>query len=114
GGDGMFQDSEYRFPKNLVEIDALPMVQHVIGAVSDLLTQGSQLACAVRRDENQQCHTGDVIRLLEPSTVVVEVPAETGGAACTALLAIEHLDLDDELLIMNGDQIVVADLPDII
>lgn len=114
GGDAVFKEAGYRFPKNLVEIDARPMVQHVIDAVHDLLADGSQLTCAVQREENQQFHTGDVIRLLEPATVVVEVPAATKGAACTALLAIEHLDPDDDLLVLNGDQIVVAELPAIV
>jgi dTDP-glucose pyrophosphorylase len=44
----------------------------------------------------------------------VQVESATAGAACTALLAIEHIDLDDELLIANGDQVIVADLPGVI
>jgi dTDP-glucose pyrophosphorylase len=114
GGETEFLEAGYRFPKNLIEIDARPMVQHVVEAVEGLLRLGSQLTCAVQREENQQYHTGDVIRLLEPRTVVVEIPSATQGAACSALLAIEHLDPDDELLLVNGDQIVVADLPAVI
>jgi dTDP-glucose pyrophosphorylase len=114
GGDEAFKDPGYRFPKNLLEIDARPMVQHVIESVQGLLVDGGHLACAVQRDEDQQFHTGDVIRLLEPRTVVVQVPGATQGAACTALLAIEHLDLDDELIVLNGDQVLMADLPAIV
>jgi dTDP-glucose pyrophosphorylase len=51
-----------------------------------------------------------VLRLLSPTCVVVVAETQTSGAACTALLAIEHIDTDDPLVIANGDQIIDADL----
>jgi dTDP-glucose pyrophosphorylase len=40
----------------------------------------------------------------------LEVRGNTAGAACTALLAIEHINNDQPLVIMNGDQIIETNL----
>ena len=71
---------------------------------------GGKLLCLVRQDENSQYHTGDVLKLLAPETTVLDVAEPTAGAACTALLAVEYLNNDEPLLIMNGDQIITADV----
>jgi dTDP-glucose pyrophosphorylase len=51
-----------------------------------------------------------VVKLLVPDAVVVSVPTLTGGAACTALLAVDQILNDDPLVILNGDQILDVDL----
>jgi dTDP-glucose pyrophosphorylase len=113
GGSEAFEEAGYLYPKNLVEIDGLPLAQRVIDSVIGLRRYGSKFVCLVQTEEDQQYHTADVIRLLVPDAVVVEVPAPTAGAACTALLAIEHIGGEEPLLIANGDQILAADLTSI-
>ncbi|MBV9945683.1 MAG: NTP transferase domain-containing protein, partial [Myxococcales bacterium] len=121
GSDQAFQDAGYLYPKNLVEIDGLPLVQRVIERLAPLCRGGSalgggspreggRLVCCVNEAEDRQHHTGSVIQLVEPSATVVRVHAKTGGAACTALLAVEHVGGDEPLCVVNGDQIVEADL----
>jgi dTDP-glucose pyrophosphorylase len=106
GGDTAFEVAGQPYPKNLVEIEGDPLAQRVIQSLDLLGAAENRLICAIRRDENLRWHTGDVIRLLQPGATVIEVPAETGGAACTALLAIDHIAEDEPLLIYNGDQII--------
>lgn len=110
GRSDAFKEAGYEFPKNLVEIDGAPLVQRVIEGLSCLRGPGTQLIYAVRRDENRRFHTNRVLHLLDPSGVVVEVVGDTGGAACTALLAIEHINNDQPLLIINGDIVLDYDL----
>jgi dTDP-glucose pyrophosphorylase len=115
-GEGdAFRDAGYLYPKNLVEIDGLPLVQRVIDSLRPLLSHAEhRFIFLVPEEENRQYHTGDVIRLLVPDAVVVEVHKPTAGAACTALLAIEEMAAAEPLLIVNGDQVVDADLSVII
>ena len=110
GGSDAFKEAGYLYPKNLAEIDGEPLAQHVIASLKGLLDGGGKLLCMVRQDENSQYHTGEVLQLLAPETTVLDVSEPTAGAACTALLAVEYLNNDEPLLIMNGDQIVTADL----
>ena len=114
GSSDAFKEAGYLYPKNLVEIEGLPLVQQVINRLAPLLCPENSIIFLVRQEENQQYHTGEVIRLLIPSAIIVEVVEPTAGAACTALLAIEHILSEEPLLITNGDQIVQADIGQII
>lgn len=110
GDSQRFEQAGYAFPKNLVEIDGTALVERVVSCLVPLTDAGAHLIFIVRRSEAEAFHTGDVLRLLAPNATVVTVPSLESGAACTALLAIEHIDPEAPLLIYNGDQIVARDL----
>jgi dTDP-glucose pyrophosphorylase len=114
GADEAFREAGYVFPKNLVEIDGLPLAQRVLGQLAPLTAAGHRLICCIKQDEDRQYHTGEVIHLLEPDAVIVKIPGGTAGAACTALLAIEAIDAEQPLLILNGDQILFEDLATVV
>ena len=65
----------------------------------------------LRREETLRHHTDRVARLLCPAVTVLDVANSTAGAACSALLAVEYIDNDEPLVITNGDQVILADLP---
>jgi dTDP-glucose pyrophosphorylase len=68
----------------------------------------------IRDEEQRRHHSGDVIRLLVPQAQVITVPKLESGAACTALHAVGHIEPAEPVLIFNGDQVVQADLPEIV
>lgn len=110
GSSAGFKEAGYNFPKPLIEIAGKPLVQHVIEHLSPLVQQGARLIFLVRHEDNQRYHISAVIKLLAPTSEVREVRGETGGAACTALLAVDLIGQPEPLLVINGDQIVEADL----
>lgn len=110
GRDDAFKEAGYLYPKNLTEISGRPLVEHVVEALRPLREVGARFHFLVRADENRRFHTGDVLKLLVPDAVILEVHEPTAGAACTALLAIEQINSQVPLLICNGDQVVHADL----
>ncbi len=114
GGSEAFADAGHPFPKNLVEIDGLPLVERVIEQIVPLHQLGHRVICTLLQEEARRFFTSSVVRLLVPDAVVLEIPAPTGGAACTALLAVEHIDNEDALLILNGDQLIRTDLGDVL
>ncbi len=110
-----FTDAGFAYPKNLIEIAGLPLAQRVLDQLTPLKTLGSRLICVIRHDENRQYHTGAVIKLIDPTAQLVELKNNTSGAACSALLAVEHINSSDPLLIINGDQLLLdVDLPDVV
>lgn len=109
GRDQPFQEAGYIYPKNLVEIDGAPLVQRVIEGVAPLDGPDTRLVCVIPKAENRRHHTGRVIQLIRPGAIITETNGATGGAACSALLAIAHIDRDAPLVIVNGD--IVIDHP---
>lgn len=115
GSSQAFKDAGYLYPKNLVDIGGRPLVQRVLEHLKPLSALQARFICVLRHDENRRHHTGQVIRLLEPSAQLVEVTGNTSGAACSALLAVDMINNDDPLLIVNGDQLLLeVDLPSVV
>lgn len=108
GSNELFQKHGFAFAKPLVEIDGRPLVEHAWACLKGL--QPRQMIFVVRKEDDVRFHLGDMLVLLDPGARVVRSEGETAGAACTALLAIEHIDNDDELVIANGDQVFTNDV----
>jgi dTDP-glucose pyrophosphorylase len=114
GDSGAFEVAGHPYPKNLVEIDGLPLVQRVVENLRPVVESADRAIFLVQQAEDRQFHTGDVIRLLVPSADVIAVPTLESGAACTALHAIGHIGRDEPLLVVNGDQILDVDLAGVV
>ena len=106
GSSQAFKEAGFGYPKNLAEIAGKALVQHVLEALAPLKADGARFICVIRREENLRHHTGKVIQLMDPDCVLVEIPEKTAGAACSALMAADHIDSQEPLVIINGDQII--------
>jgi dTDP-glucose pyrophosphorylase len=112
GSNEAFKNAGYVYPKNLIEIKGVPLLQH---AVEKLVSAGltitdNKFIFLIRKEESRHFHTAAVLQLISPSAKVIEVPQPTAGAACTALLAIDHINNDEPLVIVNGDIILQTNL----
>lgn len=112
GSDEAFRQHGYAYAKPLVEIAGRPLVQHIFDPLREV--PGGRAIFVIRKEDDLRFHLRDVLRLLDPAVEVIRADGPTAGAACTALLAIEYIDNEDELLIANADQILAFDLPGIL
>lgn len=105
-----FESSDYPFPKPLIEIDGKPMIQHLVENLSTIA--GEKRFIFVLRDEDcSRYHLDSTVRLLAGNdSIIIRLLNQTKGAACSALLAIDHIGNDEPLLIVNGDQVFDLDL----
>jgi dTDP-glucose pyrophosphorylase len=112
GGDDAFKDRGYPFCKPLTEIHGRPLLEHVWSCLHPL--RPDRFVFVIRKEDARRFHLHDVIRLTDPNAGIVQSEGPTAGAACTALLAIEHIHPDAELVICNGDQLFNRDLGEIV
>jgi dTDP-glucose pyrophosphorylase len=110
GSDEAFRQHGYAYAKPLIEIAGRPLVQHIFDPLRQV--PDGRAVFVIRKEDDQRFYLREVLRLLDPSVQVIRADGPTAGAACTALLAIEHIDNEDELLITNADQILAFDLPE--
>lgn len=104
GEGSRFAKEGFTFPKPLIDVGGKPMIQ----AVVENLTFDANYIFLVRK-EHLAKHSGlesTLNRITKGKTTIVEVDGLTEGAACTALLAREHINNEDDLLIANSDQII--------
>lgn len=100
-----FNIEDYFYPKPLIEILGKPMIQHVIENITQGVTFDNIIFVA-RQDECEKYHLDNTLNLLSPiKPTIVKLRADTQGALCSVLLAIEHINNDAPLVISNADQI---------
>lgn len=104
GEGSRFSKKGYQYPKPLIDVKGKPMIQRVV----ENINFGDEYIFLVRKK-----HFEDYPNLesnLKLSTQgkykIILVDSLTEGAACTALLAEELIDNDEDLLIANSDQLI--------
>jgi NDP-sugar pyrophosphorylase family protein len=108
GGDESFRKAGFLFAKPVIEIAGRPLVEHALAPLRAV--PEAEFVFVIRKEDDLRFHLGDVLRLLQPGARVIRADGETAGAACTALLAVEEIDAEDELVIANADQILDFDV----
>ena len=112
GSSELFINAGYSYPKPLIEIKGIPMIQHVTENIETIPGQ-SQFIFIIMEDETVKYHLDNTLRLLSPECEIVILKKGTRGGLCSVLMAIEKIDDDDQLIIVNGDQIIEEDFNDI-
>ncbi len=104
GEGSRFAKEGYQFPKPLIDVNGKPMIQKVV----ENLDFDAEYIFLVRKShlEKYSGLSETLIQITNKKCKIVIVDSLTEGAACTALLAKEFINNDEELLIANSDQIL--------
>jgi HAD superfamily hydrolase (TIGR01509 family) len=95
-----FANAGYTMPKPLIEVHNKPMLQMV---VENIGIKGKYIFI-VQKEHYEKYNLKYVLNLIAPHCEIVLCDGVTEGAACSILLAKEHFDNDNPLLIANSDQ----------
>lgn len=104
GAGSRFAKEGYTFPKPLIDVNGKPMIQKVV----ENLDFDCEYVFLVRKEhvEEYKGLTHTLERITNNRFKYVVVDELTEGAACTALLAEEYINDDEDLLIANSDQFI--------
>lgn len=102
-----FEEQGYSYPKYLLEIQNKPIIQRVVDSLKNI---GNNIICIIRKEDQEKFFLGDMMKILCPEVKIIMVENLTKGAVCTALFAIEDINNDEELLIINGDQLIKSNI----
>jgi HAD superfamily hydrolase (TIGR01509 family) len=102
GAGSRFEQAGYTFPKPLIDVNGKPMIQVVV----DNLNIDANFIYIVQKSHRSKYNLDSLLNLLTPNCKIVEVEGITEGAACSALLAKDHINNQDPLFFANSDQFV--------
>jgi len=108
GSSDLFQKAAYAYPKPLIEINGAPMIQLVIENISSI-ADPHQFIFIIKDEDAIKFHLDNTLRLLSAKCEVVKLKKNTKGGLCSVLMAIDKIEPDDKMLILNGDQIIHED-----
>lgn len=99
-------NAETGYIKSLQEIQRKTILQYVFESLQSL--EATSFNVVIKRKDVNRFHLDNVVKLLRPEARVIITEGETMGAACTCMLAVDHLDMDAPLLITGGDQLLTV------
>ena len=102
GAGSRFAQAGYTFPKPLIEVRGKPMIQVVV----ENLNIEANYIFLVQKEHYETYNLKYMLNLIAPGCKIVQVDGLTEGAACTTLLAKEHINNDAPLVMANSDQFV--------
>ena len=108
GRGSRFEKAGYSFPKPLIDVAGEPMISRVVKNLMPNNRKDIKFHFIVQKDHLDKYDLKNVLKLACAPyeftlTVINQV---TQGAACTVLLASEHFNNEDALMIANSDQII--------
>ncbi len=112
GKGSRFAQAGYTFPKPLIEIKGKPMIQIVVNNLKPGVEHRFIFIC--QKEHIDKYGMREFLNLISPGCTIIGIDRITEGAACTALLASDHIDNSDELVIANSDQYVQTKMDDFI
>jgi len=104
-----FPPAQYPYPVPLLEVNELPMIQYAIENLRRL-DPAAKFVFVTLKEDCRRFHLDRSLRLLAEGATVVALENATQGALCSCLMAIEHIDTEQPLVIANGDQFLDIDM----
>ena len=101
GAGSRFEKAGYTFPKPLIDVNGKPMIQ----LVTENLNIEARHIYIVQKSHYEKYNLQQLLNLISPECVIVQVDGVTEGAACTTLLAKQFINNDEPLVISNSDQV---------
>lgn len=104
GASAALPETEYI--KSLQEIERKTILQHVFEAIAPVSAE--HFVVVIKREFVNAYHLDNIVRLLRPDAEVVIAEGQTLGAACTCMLAVDIINLEEPLLIVGSDQVLTV------
>lgn len=102
GTGSRFTDAGYVFPKPLIDVDGMPMIQAVVNSLGINATY----TYVVQEEHFNKYSLDYLLNAITPNCNIIKINGITEGAAITCLLASDYINNSNPLIIANSDQII--------
>jgi dTDP-glucose pyrophosphorylase len=110
GRGSRFSVAGYTQPKPLIPVHGSPMIAAVVRNIRP--RRPHRFIFVALAEHLEHAGMREALEAAAPGCIIVPVKAVTQGAACTVLLARDHITNDDALMLANSDQWVDLDIDD--
>ncbi len=97
---------------SLYEIGRETVLSHIYNSLKNI--EGAEFIVILRKEDIAKYHLNNIVKLLIPGVTNISPEEDTMGSACTAMLAIDHIDDDEPVIIAASNQLFIDDADRII
>jgi len=108
GAGSRFAQAGFKYPKPLIPIHGVPMIQAVIENIRPHKLHRFIFVCQKKHVEAYALK--EKFKQWAPGSTLIEIEGITEGALCTVLKAYSFINNDEQLMIANSDQYVDVDI----
>lgn len=114
-GLGLYLKTEgFTYPKILTEVSGKTLLEHS-QSVFSCMSGKVNLAYVVPKSERKKLSLDAIIDIVTGNDAnIIDISGETGGALCTCLMALDCLDIEDELIISSADHYIDENIDDVV
>ncbi|MDR1216089.1 MAG: glycosyltransferase family 2 protein [Treponema sp.] len=109
--ENKIQDVDTPYGRSLYEIERKTILQYICEALSAI--KGAEMIFILHRVDVAKYKLNSVVKILAPSAEIIVSQGDTGGAACSCMLAFDKFVMDEPLIIYNSGHIVTVNLQDV-
>ena len=97
------ENEKFQYPLPLVEINGKSLIEYSLESLNSL-GENVKFIFILNDDDCNKYHFDNTLKLLKSKCEIIKVKGQTSGAVCSVLMAIDLIDKEEELLIVNYDQ----------
>ena len=101
-----------KYPLYMTEVNKTAIVEKNVALYKNL--NPSKIIYCVRKDDIKDYNIDKILNHLFADSICVSVYSQTKGAICTALLALEHINDDEEIVITSIDELIDVDYKEVV
>lgn len=102
-GSVNFTDSDFVYPKPLIDINDKPLIEYVINNFSGI-DDDLKFCFILKQSLCSEFNLDYTLNQLTSNPTIIKLKNQTKGATCSVLMAIDNITMDEEVIIANSDQ----------
>jgi len=102
-GSVSFKDSDFIYPKPLIDVGDKPLIEYVIDNYSNI-EGGTKFCFILKQSLCAEYNLDYVITQLTADPLIIRLKNQTKGATCSVLMCIDKIGPEEEVVIANSDQ----------
>jgi NDP-sugar pyrophosphorylase family protein len=104
-----FSDSDFIYPKPLIDINDKPLIEYVINNFLDI-KGGAKFCFILKQSLCSEFNLDYTLNQLTDNPIIIRLKNQTKGATCSVLMAVDKISMDEEIIIANSDQYFLENL----
>jgi dTDP-glucose pyrophosphorylase len=99
------ENENFLYPLPLIDIRGKALIEYLLENLNGI-EEEKKFIFIVKETDCKQYHLDSMLNQLVENSIIVKLKNQTKGAVCSVLYAIDELDKNEELIIVNSDQVI--------